>query len=178
MPAKLFKNLKDDAIKVFHSMCQKIWKRQQWPEDRKRSILIPIMKKGSTKECSRNRTVAVISHASKVMLKILQARLQHYVNLELPGVQPGFRKSRWTRDQIGNICWNTKKVRQFQKSICFIDLSKMCGSQQSGKFLRRWAYLTNLTHLMRNLYAVQKAAVRSREGTIHWFKISEGVLQG
>ena len=138
-------------------MCQKIWKRQQWPEDRKRSILIPIMKKGSTKECSRNRTVAVISHASKVMLKILQARLQHYVNLELPGVQPGFRKSRWTRDQIGNICWNTKKVRQFQKSICFIDLSKMCGSQQSGKFLRRWEYQTNITHLMRNMYAVQKS---------------------
>ena len=115
MPAKLFKNLKDDAIKVFHSMCQKIWKRQQWPEDRKRSILIPIMKKGSTKECSRNRTVAVISHASKVMLKILQARLQHYVNLELPYVQPGFRKSRWTRYQIGNTCWNTEKARQFQK---------------------------------------------------------------
>ena len=178
MPAKLFKNLKDDAIKVFHSMCQKIWKRQQWPEDRKRSILIPIMKKGSTKECSRNRTVAVISHASKVMLKILQARLQHYVNLELPYVQPGFRKSRWTRYQIGNTCWNTEKARQFQKNICFIDLARLCGSQQSGKFLRRWAYQTNLTHLMRNLYAVQKAAVRSREGTIHWFKISEGVLQG
>ena len=176
MPAKLFKNLKDDAIKVFHSMCQKIWKRQQWPEDRKRSILIPIMKKGSTKECSRKRTVAVISHASKVMLKILQARLQHYVNLELPGVQPGFRKSRWTRDQIGNICWNTKKVRQFQKSICFIDLSKMCGSQQSGKFLRRWAYQPYTSY--ETLYAVQKATVRSREGTINWFKINEGVLQG
>ena len=94
MPAKLFKILKDDAIKLLHSMCQKIWKRQQWPEDRKRSILIPIMKKGSTKECSRNRTVAVISHASKVMLKILQAGLQHYVNLELPDVQAGFRKGR------------------------------------------------------------------------------------
>ena len=94
MPAKLFKILKDDAIKVLHSMCQKIWKSQQWPEDRKRSILIPIMKKGSTKECSRKRTVAVISHASKVMLKILQARLQHYVNLEIPDVQAAFRKVR------------------------------------------------------------------------------------
>ena len=100
------------------------------------------------------------------------------MNPEFPDVQAAFRKVRKTRDQIGNICWNTEKARQFQKNISFIDLTRLCGSQQSGKFLRRWAYLTNLTHLMRNLYAVQKAAVRSREGTINWFKISEGVLQG
>ena len=104
--------------------------------------------------------------------------LQDYVNPEIPDVHAAFRKVRGTRDQIANICWNIEKVREFQKNICFIDLTKQCGSQQIGKLLRRWAYLTNLTHLMRNLYAVQKAAVRSREGTINWFKISEGVLQG
>ena len=177
IPAELFKTLKGDAIKVSHSMCQKIWKSQQWPEDRKSSILVPIPKKGSTKECSSFWTVAIISSASKVMLKILQARLQHYANLELPDAQPGFTKGSRTRDQIDNICWNTEKARQFQKNICFSDLTRVCGSQQSGNFLRRWAYQTNLTHLMRNLYAVQKAAVRSRQGMINWFKISEGVLQ-
>ena len=112
------------------------------------------------------------------MLKILQARLQHYANLELPDAQPGFRKGSRTRDQIANICWNTEKARQFQKNICFIDLTRLCGSQQSGKFFRRWAYQTNLTRLMRNLYALKKPAVRSRQGTINWFKMSEGVRQG
>jgi len=121
---------------------------------------------------------ALISSASKVMPKILQARLQHYVNLELPDVQAGFRKGRGTRDQIGNICWNIEKLREFQKNICFIDFTKLCGSQQSGKLLRRWAYQTNLTPLLRNLYAVQKATVISRQGTINWFKIGEGVHQG
>ena len=106
IPAKLFKILKDGAIKVFHLICQKIWKSQQWPEDWKRSILIPVLKKGSVKECSSHWTGALISRAGKVMIKIFQARLQHYVNLELPDVQPGFRKGRGTRDQIGNIWWN------------------------------------------------------------------------
>ena len=112
------------------------------------------------------------------MLKILQARLQHYVNLELPDVQAGFRKGIGTRDQIGNICWNIEIAREFQKNICFIDLTKLCGSQQSGKFFRRWAYQNNITCLLRNLYAVQKATVRSRRGTINWFKIGEEVRQG
>ena len=99
-----FKSSKDDAVKVLHSICQQIWKAQQWPRDWKRSVFIPIPKKGNAKECSNYRTVAVISHASKVMLKILQARLQQYVNRELPEVQAGFRKGRGTRDQIANIC--------------------------------------------------------------------------
>ena len=103
IPAGLFKSLKDDAIKVLHSLCQQIWKTQQWPQDWKRSILIPIPKKGSTKECANHRTVALISHASKVMLKILHARLQHYANQELPDVQVGFRKVRGTREQIASI---------------------------------------------------------------------------
>ena len=178
MPAELFKILKDDAIKVLHSICLTIWKSQQWPEDRKRSILIPIPKKDSIKECSSHWTGALISSAHKIMLKILQARLQYYVNLELPDVQGGFRKGRGTRDQIGNICWNIEKAREFQKIICFIDLTKLCGSQHSGKFLMRWEYQTNLTCLLRNLYAVQKATVRSRQRKINWFKMSEGVRQG
>ena len=178
IPTKLFKILKDGAIKVVHLISQKIWKSQQWPEDWKRSILIPVPKKDIVKECSSHWTDALISRAGKVMIKIFQARLQHYVNLELPDVQAGFRKGRRTRDQIGNICWNIKKAREFQKIVCFIDLTKLCGSQHSGKFLMRWEYQTNLTCLLRNLYAVQKATVRSRQGKINWFKICEGVHQG
>ena len=112
----------DDAVKVLHSICQQIWKTQQWPRDWKRSVFIPIPKKGNAKECSNYCTIALISHASKIMLKILQ----QYVNCELPDVQAGFRKGRGTRDQIANICWIIETVRKFQKSIyfCFIDYTK------------------------------------------------------
>ena len=103
--ALLFQILKDDAVKVLHSIFQQIWKTQQWSQDWKRSVFIPISKKGNAKECSNYRTIALISHASKVMLKILQARLQQYVNRELPDVQSGFRKDRGTRDQIANVRW-------------------------------------------------------------------------
>ena len=103
IPAELFQILKDDAVKVLHSICQQIWKTQQWPQDWNRPVFIPISKKGNAKECSNYRTIALISHASKVMLTILQARLQQYVNCELPDVQAGFRKGRGTRDQIANI---------------------------------------------------------------------------
>ena len=105
IPVELFQILKDDAVKVLHSICQQIWKTQQWTQNWKRSVFIPIPKKGNTKECSNYCTIALISHASKVMLKILQARLQQYVNHELPHVQAGFRKGRGTRDQIANIQW-------------------------------------------------------------------------
>ena len=120
--AELFKILKDDAVKVLHSICQQIWKTRQWPQDWKRSVFIPIPKKGNAKECSNYRMIALISHASKVMLKILQARLQKYVDCELPDVQAGFRKGRGTRDQIANIRWIIEKVTEFQKNIyfCFI----------------------------------------------------------
>ena len=126
IPAELFQTLKDDAAKVLHSVCQQIWKTQQWPQDWKRSVFIPITKKGNAKECSNYRTIALISYASKVMLKILQARLQQYLNRELPDVQAGFRKGRGTRDQIANIRWMMEKAREFQKSIylCFIDYAK------------------------------------------------------
>ena len=111
--------LKDDAVKVLHSICQQIWKTQQWPQDWKRSVFIPIPKESNAKECSNYHTIALISHASKVMLKILQARLQQYVNRELSDVQAGFRKGRGTRDQIANIHWIMEKAREFQKSIYF-----------------------------------------------------------
>ena len=127
IPVELFQILKDDAVKVPHSICQQIWKTQQWPQDWKRSVFIPVPKKGNAKECSNYLTIALISHASKVMLKILQARLQQYVNCELPDVQAGFRKGREIIDQIANICWIMKKAREFQKNIsfCFIDYAKV-----------------------------------------------------
>ena len=115
--ADLFQVLKDNDVKVLHSICQQIWKAQQWSEDWKRSVFIPISKKGNAKECSNYHTIALIPHVSKVMLKILQARLQQYVNRELPDVQVGFRKGRGTRDQIVNIRWIIEKAREFQKNI-------------------------------------------------------------
>ena len=126
MEFQLFQILKDDAVKVLHSICQQVWKTQQWPRDWKRSVFIPIPKKGNAKECSNYHTVTLISHTSKVMLKILQARLQQYMNHEIPDVHAGFRKGRGTRDQIANVCWLIKKAREFQKNIyfCFIDYAK------------------------------------------------------
>ena len=115
IPVELFQILKDDAVKVLHSICQHIWKTQQWPQDWKSSVFNPIPKKGNAKECSNYHTIALISYASKVMLKILQARFQQYMNHELPDVQAGFRKGRGTRDQIANICWIIEKAREFQK---------------------------------------------------------------
>ena len=112
IPVELFQILKEDAVKMLHSICQHIWKTQQWPQDWKRSVSIPIPKKGNAKECSNYPPIALISHASKVMLKILQARLQQYVNRELPDVQGGFRKGRGTRDQIANLHWIIKKSKR------------------------------------------------------------------
>ena len=117
IPVELFQILKDDAVKVLCSICQQIWKTQQWPQDWKRSVFIPIPKKGNAKECSNYHIIALISHASKVMLKILQARLQQYVNREPPDVQAGFRKGRGTRDQIANIRWIIKKPRVPEKHL-------------------------------------------------------------
>ena len=119
IPAKLFQILKDDAVKVLHSICQQIWKTQQWPQDWKSSVFIRIPKNSNAKECANYRTTVLISHASKVMLKILQASLQLYVNHELPDVQAGFRKGRANRDQITNIHWIIEKAGEFQKNIYF-----------------------------------------------------------
>ena len=126
IPVELFQILKDDAIKVLYSICQQIWKAQQWPQDWKMSVFTLIRKKGNAKECSNYRTIAFISNASKTMVKILQARLQQYMNYELQDVQAGFRKGRGTRDQIANICWIIEKAREFQKNsfFCSIDYAK------------------------------------------------------
>jgi len=147
MILKLFQILKDDAVKVLHSICQQIWKTQQWPQDWKRSVFIPIAKKGNAKECSNYHTIALISHASKVMLKIFQARLQQYVNQELPDVQAGFRKGRGTRDQIANICWIIEKARSSRKpSIsALLTMPKPLTvwiTINCGKFWKRWEYQT------------------------------------
>ena len=112
IPAELFKILNDDAVKVLHSICQQIWKTQQWPQDSKSSVFIPIPKNGNAKECSNYHTIALISHTNKAVLKILQASLQQYMNQELPGVQAGFRKDRGTRDQIANIHCIIEKARE------------------------------------------------------------------
>ena len=142
IPVELFQILKDDTVKVLHSICQQIWKTQQWPQDWKRSVFILIPKKGNVKECSNYCTIALISHTSKVMLKILQARLQQYVNRELPYVQAGFKKGRGTRDQTANIHWIIKKAKEFQKNIyfCFMDYVKAfdCVDHNNCvKFLKR-----------------------------------------
>ena len=123
---KLFQSVKDDTVKVLHSICQQIWKTQQWPQDWKKSVFILIPKKNNAKECSNYCTIAFISHASKVMLKILQVSLQQYMNGELPDVQAGFRQGRGTRDQISNIRWFIEKAREFMHDIyfCFIDYDK------------------------------------------------------
>ena len=117
IPVELFQILKDDAVKVLHSICQQTWKTQQWSQDRKKSVFIPIPKKGNAKECSNSYTIALLSHARKVMLKILQARLQHYVNPDIPDVQAGFRKGRENRDQIANIFWIIKKQESSKKHL-------------------------------------------------------------
>ena len=126
IPDELFQILKADIVKVLHSICQQIWKTQQWPQDWKRSIFIPIPKKGNPKECSNCHTIALILDDSKVMLKILQARPQQYMGHECPDVQVGFRKGRGTRDQVANIHWINKKAREFQKNIyfCLIEYAK------------------------------------------------------
>ena len=124
MPVELFQILKDDAVRVLHSICQQIWKTQQWPQGWKRSIFIPIAKRCNAKECSNYHTTALISHTSKVLLKILQASLQQYMNCELPD-QTGLRKGRGTRDQIANILWIIEKAREFQKNTYFFLIDYM-----------------------------------------------------
>ena len=148
-------------MKVLLSICQQIWETHQWPQDWKRSVFIPVPKKGNAKECSNYCTVALISHVSKVMLKILQARPQQYMNHELPDVQAGFRKGRGIRNQIVNIHWIIEKAREFQKNIyfCFIDYAKAfdcVDHNKLWKILKDMEISEHLTFLLRNLYAVQE----------------------
>jgi len=153
IPVQLFQILKDDAVKVLHSICRQIWKTQQWPQYWKRSVLISIPKKGNAKECSNYCTIALISHASEVMLKILQDRPQQYMNHELTDIQAGFRKGRGTRDQIANICWIIEKVREIQKNVyfCFIDYTKVfdcVDHNKLWKILKEMAIPEHLTCLL------------------------------
>ena len=182
IPVELFQILKDDAVKVLHSTCQQICKTQQWPQDWERSVFIPITKKGNAKECSNYHTIAFISHASKVMLKILQARFQQYVNQELPDVQAGFRKDTRIRDQIANMHGIIKKAREFQKNIyfCFIDYTKIfdcVGHNKLWKILKEMGIPDHMTCLLRNLYAGQESTVRTGQGKTDWFQIGKGVQQ-
>ena len=161
IPVELFQILKDDAVIVLPSICQQIWKTQQRPQDWKKSIFIPIPKRGNAKECSNYGTIALISHPSKVMLKILQARLQQYMNHELPDVQAGFRKDRGTRDQMANMGWIIEKARGFQKNIyfCIIDYGKAfdCVDHNTlWKILKEMRIPDHLTCLLRSLYANHK----------------------
>ena len=177
-----FQILKDDAVKVLHSVCQQIWKTQQWPQDWTRSVFLTIPKKDTAKECSNYCTVALISQARKVMLKILQARFQQYVNCELPDIQAGFRKGRGTRDQIANIHWIVEKAIEFQRNIyfCFIDYAKALDCVDHSKLwtiLKEMGVPDDLTCLLRNLYAEQEATVRTGRGTTDWFHIGKGVRQ-
>ena len=142
---EVLKILKDDAVKVLHSICQQIWKAQQWPQDWKTLVFIPIPKKGNAKECSNYHTIAFISQASKVLLKILHARLQQYVNCEPPNVQAGFRKGRGTRDQISNLCWIIEITRDSRKisTSTLLTMPKpltVWVTTNYGKFLKRWEY--------------------------------------
>ena len=172
-------------------MCQQIWKTQQWLQDWKRSVFILNPKKGSAKECSNYGTIVLISHDGKVMIKILQARLQQYMDQELPDVQGGFRKGRKTRDQIANICWIIEKAREFQINIysCFIDYAKdFDGMDQNKlwKILKQIGIPNHLTCLWETCMQVKKkklilvflhVLVRTRHGTMDWFIIGKGVCQ-
>ena len=166
-----------------NSICQQIWKTQQWPQDWKRSVFIPIPKKVNAKDYSNYHTIALISHTSKLMLQILQGRLQQYVKHELPDVQTGFRNGQGTRDQIANICWIIENAREFQKNIyfCFIDYTKAfdCVDQnQLWEILKEMGISDHLTCLLRNLYAGQETTVGNGHGTTDWFQIEKGVHQG
>ena len=169
IPAELFQILKDDAVKVLHSTCQQIWTTQQWPQEGKRSVFIPIPKKENVKECSNYHTIAFLSHASKVMLKILQARLHQYMNWELSDVQAGFRKGRKIRDQIASIIWVIEK--EFQKSIyfCLTDYAKSfdrVDHHKLWKIFKEMGIPVYLICLLRNLYTGQGEAVRTNNGLV------------
>ena len=161
-------------------MCSLVGKTQQWPQAWKRSVFIPVPKKGNAKECTNHHTIALISHASKEMLKILQARLQQYVSHDLPDVQTDFRKDRGTRDQIANILWIMEKAREFQKTIyfCFADYAKDFDCVDHNKLwrnLKEMGIPDHLICLLRNLYSGQDATVITGPGTTDWFQLGKGV---
>jgi exonuclease III len=183
IPIECFKAIKEDAVKILTKFCQQIWKTQKWPQDWKTSIFIPIPKNGNAKDCSNYRTIALISHASKIMLKIIQRRLEPFLEREMPVTQAGFRKGRGTRDQIANLRWLMEKAREYQKEfyLCFIDYSKAFDCVDHEKL---WSVLLemgvpkHLIILMKNLYTDQQASVKTDYGNTNWFNIGKGVRQG
>ena len=175
MEFQLFQTLKDDGVKALHSICQQIWKTQQWPQDWKQLVFLPIPKKGNTKECSNYSTIILISHASKVMVEILQARLQQFVNHKIPDFKMDLEQAEEKgRDQIANIHWIIKKARELRENICFcfIDYAKAfdcVDHNKLWKILKEMGIPDHLTCLLRNLYAGQEATVRTVRGKIDWF---------
>ena len=178
IPVELFQILKDDAVRVLHSVCQQIWKTRDW----KRSVFIPIPKKGNAKECSKYCTIALISHASKVMFKILQTRLQQYVNHELPDVQTGFRKERNQRSNCQHLLDHCKSKRVPEKHLFLLYSLRQTfdcvDHNKLWKILKEMGIPDHLTCLLRNLYAGQEATVRTGHGTTDWFQIGKRVCQG
>ena len=183
IPVELFQNLKNNAVKVLHSICQQIWKTQQWPQDWKRSVFIPIPKKENDRECSNYHTVALISHTSKVMLKILQAELQQCMNCELPGFQAGFRKGRRTRDQLPTSVESSKQESS-RKTFTSVLLTMpkplaVWITINCGNFWKRWEYQTTTTYLPPEKSVSRSGSkVRTRLGITDWFQIRKGVHQG
>ena len=166
---------------MLDSICQQIWKAQQWPQDWQKSVFIPVLKKDNARECSNYCTTVLISHASKVMVKILQARLQQYVNWELTDVQVGFTKARGTRGQLANIHWIVEKVREFQKNIYFTDYTKASDCVDHNKLwkvLREMRVPDHLTFLLRNLCVGQEATVKTLPAITNWSQIGKGIRQG
>ena len=181
IPVELFQILKDNAVKVLHSICQQIWKTQQWPQDWKRSVFVPISKKDNAKECSNYCTIALISHTRKVMLKILQARLQQYVTMKFQMFKLDSEKAEEPEIKLPT-SFGIKKAREFQKNIyfCFIDYAKAfdcVAHNKLWKLLKEMGVPDHLTCLLRNLYAGQEAIVRTGHGTTDWFQIGKGVHQ-
>ena len=182
IPVGLFQILKDNAVKVLHSICQQDWKTQQWPQDWKRSVFIPIPKKGNAKECSNYCTVALISHTSKVMLKILQARLQHMWTVNFQMFKWILEKPEEPEIKLPTSTGSSKKQESSKKNIyfCFIDYTKAfdcVDHKKLWKILKEMGIPDHLTCLLRNLYAGQEATVRTRHGTTDWFQIRKGVSQ-
>lgn len=182
IPIELIQTLGEDSINTITTLCQQIWKKKQWPNDWKRSIFVPIPKKPNAKDCSNYRTIALIPHVSKIMLKIIQRRLQPYIERELPDVQAGFRKGRGTRDQIANSRWIMGKAREFQKEffLCFIDYTKAFDCVNHAilwKVLQEVGIPMHLIELIKNLYTNKEATVKTEYGNTDWFNIEKGVRQ-
>ena len=174
IPVEVFHILKDDAVKVLHPICQQICKTHLWRQDWKRSVFIPVPKKGNAIECSDYHTIALISHASKVMLKILQARLQQYMNCELPDVQAGLEKAEEPEIKLLTFTGSLKKQESSRKNIyfCFINYAKAfdcVNHNKLSKILKEMRIPDHLTYFLRNLYAGQEATVRTGHGTTDWF---------